>query len=99
MGDALLDAIVRLLEDGGELFVQTDVEERAVEYETRIAEWPVLVPAGDAPGSARLAESPFVARSPRERRAMEDGLPIHRLLYRRAPRIGAPAGFRLCSAA
>ena len=86
MGDTLLDAVVRLLEDGGELFVQTDVEDRAAEYAAQIAGRPELEPAGDAPGSAHLAENPFGARSPRERRAIEDGLPIHRFLYRRARR-------------
>jgi tRNA (guanine-N7-)-methyltransferase len=86
MGVPLLDAIARLLTDGGELFVQTDVEERAVLYDEQIAAHPALEPAGDAPGSARLAENPYGARSPREHRAIEDGLPVHRLRYRRRPR-------------
>src|SRR6185295_3847790 len=37
MGVPLLDAIARLLTDGGELFVQTDVEERAALYEAQIS--------------------------------------------------------------
>ena len=86
MGAPLLESVARLLEDGGELFVQTDVEERAAEYEAQIAARTELEPAGDERGSARLAESPYGARSPRERRAIEDGLPIHRLLYRRSRR-------------
>ena len=72
----------RLLLPGGELFVQTDVAERAVAYETALGAVEVLQPAG-SDGSARIDENPFVARSPRERRCMDDGLPIHRLLYRR----------------
>jgi tRNA (guanine-N7-)-methyltransferase len=86
MSDPLLDAVVRLLEDGGEIFVQTDVDERALMYEEKLGACPDIEPAGDAPGSARLAENPYGARSPRERRAMEDGLPIYRLRYRRKAR-------------
>jgi tRNA (guanine-N7-)-methyltransferase len=76
-----LPEVVRVLRPGGELFVQTDVEERALQYEQAIAAAPGLVPA---PGGPRVADNPFRARSPREHRAIEDGLPIHRLLYRRA---------------
>ena len=76
----LLPDVVRALVPGGELFVQTDVEDRALEYEAAINEAPGLVPV---PGGPRLAENPFLARSPREHRAIKDGLPIHRLLYRK----------------
>jgi tRNA (guanine-N7-)-methyltransferase len=86
MGESLLDAIARLLKDGGELFVQTDVEERAALYEAQISAHPALEPAGDTPGSPRLAENPYDARSPREHRAIADGLPVHRLRYRRRAR-------------
>jgi tRNA (guanine-N7-)-methyltransferase len=86
MGPTLLDAIARLLADGGELFVQTDVEERAALYDAQIAAHPALTPAGDLPGSPHLAENPYGARSPREHRAIADGLPVHRLRYRRRPR-------------
>jgi tRNA (guanine-N7-)-methyltransferase len=40
-------------------------------------------PAGDLPSSPRLADNPYGARSPRERRAIADGLPVHRLRYER----------------
>ncbi|UQA59546.1 tRNA (guanine(46)-N(7))-methyltransferase TrmB [Polyangium aurulentum] len=91
MNPKLLDEITRLLVDGGELYVQTDVEERAELYEAQIGAHPDLEPAGDAPGSARMAENPYGARSPREHRAIEDGLPVTRMRYRRKPRqpIGA----------
>jgi len=92
MGAPLLDAIARLLVDGGELFVQTDVEERAELYDAQISAHPALEPAGDVPGSPRLAENPYGARSPREHRAIADGLPVHRLRYRRRPRIAGAAG-------
>jgi tRNA (guanine-N7-)-methyltransferase len=78
-----LDEIARLLEPGGELFVQTDVEERAEGYEQLASLDPRFVPAGDVPGSPHLADNPYGARSPRERRAIADGLPVHRMRWRR----------------
>jgi tRNA (guanine-N7-)-methyltransferase len=83
MGDAFLDQVARLLEPGGELFVQTDVEERAVAYAAAIAAHGAFSPAGDAHGSPWLAENPYDARSPREHRAIADGLPVHRMRYTR----------------
>ena len=82
MGDVLLDHVARLLLPGGELFVQTDVEERADQYEAMISEHGRFEPFGDVTGSARLAENPYGARSPREHRAIADGIPIHRLRFR-----------------
>lgn len=76
VGDELLAEVARLLEPGGELFVQTDVEERAAAYEERAR-------ATDLFDGGPIDENPFDARSPRERRAIADGLPIHRLLFRR----------------
>jgi tRNA (guanine-N7-)-methyltransferase len=77
------DEIARLLEPHGELFVQTDVEERAAGYEELAALDDRFVSDGDAPGSPRLAENPYAARSSRERRAIADGLPVHRLRWKR----------------
>jgi tRNA (guanine-N7-)-methyltransferase len=77
----LLPDVVRALVPGGELFVQTDVEDRAAEYQAAIDAEPGL---SAVPGGPRLDENPFQARSPREHRAIADGLPIHRLLYRKA---------------
>jgi tRNA (guanine-N7-)-methyltransferase len=84
MKDGLLEQVARLLEPGGELFVQTDVEERAAAYEELVALDARFVPRGDAPGSPRLADHAYVARSPRERRAIADGLPVHRMRWVRA---------------
>jgi tRNA (guanine-N7-)-methyltransferase len=89
MGPGLLDSVARLLADGGEVFVQTDVEERAALYAAQLGAHPHLEPAGDAPGSPYLAENPYGARSPREHRAIADGLPVTRLRYRRRPRSDA----------
>ena len=94
MKDGLLEQVARLLEPGGELFVQTDVEERATAYEELVALDARFVPDGDAPGSPRLADHAYVARSPRERRAIADGLPVNRLRWRRATSGRAGRGTR-----
>lgn len=83
MGDAFLTEIARLLEIGGELLIQTDVEERAELYAKVVGENAAFVPAGDVEGSPIIADNPFGARSPREHRAIADGLPVHRMLWRR----------------
>jgi len=78
--DALTVELGRVMAPGAELFVQTDVEERADSYEALIAASPDFEPFDE---TARIAENPYVARSTRERRAMTDGLPIHRMRFRR----------------
>jgi tRNA (guanine-N7-)-methyltransferase len=88
IGATVLDEAARLLIPGGELFVQTDVDERANLYEAQIAAHPAFEPFGDSssgdPGAAaRLAENPYGARSHRERRAIDDAIPIYRLRFRR----------------
>ena len=82
LAPALVNEVARLLEPNGEFFVQTDVEERAAQVDAILAADTRFAPAGDA-GSSRLAENPYVARSPRERRAIADGLPIFRIRYTR----------------
>lgn len=79
--DDLLVHVARLLAPGGELFVQTDVEDRAEQMRARIE-------AHQHEGRRVLElvpceTNPFGARSNREARAEEDGLPIHRILARR----------------
>lgn len=86
MGDVFLDGVARLLGDGGELFVQTDVEERAEQYRAAIDAYPLLEPFGDEPDSPVMQDNPYGARSNREHRAIEDGLPVYRLRYRRVAR-------------
>jgi len=76
----LLPQLCRVLVPGGALFIQTDVEGRAAEYATLVATEPRLVPQH----AGFQAENPFNARSPREHRAIADGLPIYRLHYRLA---------------
>src|SRR5450432_2134587 len=76
----LLNQACRVLCAGGDLFIQTDVSERAEAYAALLAAEPRLCPV--VPGFA--AENPFAARSPREHRAIADGLPIYRLHFRLA---------------
>lgn len=78
--DALTVELGRVMTPGAELFVQTDVEERAESYAALIAASEDFEPAS---ATARVDDHPYVARSPRERRSMTDGLPIYRLRYRR----------------
>ncbi|HEX2678704.1 MAG TPA: tRNA (guanine-N7)-methyltransferase, partial [Polyangiales bacterium] len=60
-------------------FVQTDVEERAAVFlEDLRAHGAWLVPA-----DGYVTENPFGARSNREKRAIEDGLPVYRILVQR----------------
>lgn len=82
--DQLTEALGRVMVPGAELFIQTDVEERAEAYAELVANCDSFESVLD---QARIDDHPYVARSPRERRAMADGLPIHRLRYRR---VGTP---------
>jgi tRNA (guanine-N7-)-methyltransferase len=78
----LARVLARVLAPGGELFVQTDVSERAQAYVRAVEVEPRFEAA---PGGPEVADNPYGARSPRERRAMADGLPVHRLAWRRRP--------------
>jgi tRNA (guanine-N7-)-methyltransferase len=77
MGDVFLNEVARLLEANGELFVQTDVEERAELYENAVNAHAAFEPLG------RMDDHAFIARSPREHRAIADGLPVWRMMWRR----------------
>jgi len=80
MNAELVTALAHALCSSGELFVQTDVAERAAAYEELVAGCSDFVPW---PGGARVDDNPYLARSPRERRALADGLPVFRLRFRR----------------
>ena len=75
----LVRGLVRLLEDGGLLFVQTDVPERADAYRAMLRAQPALE-------DLRSDENPAGVRSHRERRCEEEGLPVYRLSFRRLAR-------------
>ena len=76
-GDTLLDEIARVLAPGGEFFMQTDVAERAVLHLEALRAQGMLELAGEA---GYLPLNPYQARSNREVRAEEDGLPVYRTL-------------------
>ncbi|MEM7434072.1 MAG: tRNA (guanosine(46)-N7)-methyltransferase TrmB [Myxococcota bacterium] len=82
VGEALLRELSRLLGKGGEIFIQTDVEDRAEDYRRAIEETDGLALAAR---TGFVDDNPFDARSNREHRAIEDGLPIWRILARRVP--------------
>jgi len=77
IGKALLTELARLLKPGGELFIQTDVEHRAEQYLQALRETPGFTLAAE---NGYIEKNPFGARSNRERRAIEDGLPVWRIL-------------------
>jgi len=79
----LVEQAARLLVDGGELFVQTDVDYRAEQYRNVIEGCDALEPA--VPG-ASIDDNPFFARSLREKKCIETGLPIFRMLFKRKKR-------------
>src|SRR5690606_273925 len=80
LGDPLLNELSRVLIPGGELLIQTDVFERADEYERLVATCSAFESWEE---KTRVEDHPHGARSPRERKAIEDGLPVVRLRYRR----------------
>lgn len=84
----LVAELARALAPGGELFIQTDVEERALAYADVVAQEPRF---GPWEAQAQVSDNPHAAKSPRERRAIADGLPVLRLRYRRLDPAG-PVG-------
>lgn len=80
LGEPMLNELARLLAPKGEIFFQTDVEERAEGAATLFSSDTRFVPAGDGPGPW-LSDNPYGARSPREHRAIQDGLPVFRLRF------------------
>ena len=80
IGDALLAELARLMARGGELFIQTDVEHRAEQYVEHLRQRADFVLRSE---SGYVDENPFGARSNREKRAIEDGLPVWRIVATR----------------
>ncbi len=77
IGEPLLVELRRLMRRGGELFIQTDVEDRANLYVQQLRAIDGFTLTSD---SGFVDENPFAARSNRERRAIEAGLPVWRIL-------------------
>jgi tRNA (guanine-N7-)-methyltransferase len=80
IGEALLTELGRLMKAGGQLFVQTDVEHRAEQYAAQIGARPEFELASE---TGYVDENPFDARSNREKRVIEDGLPVWRIMATR----------------
>ncbi len=80
IGEALLTELARLMKPGGELFIQTDVEHRAEQYLAQLRDTPGFTLAS---ATGYVETNPFDARSNREKRAIEDGLPVWRILATR----------------
>ncbi|HEX6244629.1 MAG TPA: tRNA (guanosine(46)-N7)-methyltransferase TrmB [Polyangiales bacterium] len=76
-GDTLLTEIARTLAPGGEFFMQTDVAERAALHLEALRAERVWELAGEG---GYVAKNPYQARSNREVRAEQDGLPVYRTL-------------------
>ncbi len=77
IAETLLGELERLMEPGAELFIQTDVQHRAEQYLAQIR----ARPAFELPSASGFVdENPFGARSNREKRAIEDGLPVWRIV-------------------
>ncbi len=74
-------SLLRLMDKDAQLFVQTDVDFRAQAYQDELLKVPELKPVGDENG--RVEANPFGARSLREVRCEELGLPVYRLLFKR----------------
>jgi tRNA (guanine-N7-)-methyltransferase len=87
LGPELLDGLSRALVPGGELFVQTDVEHRAAAYAETVGSDARFVPVEGGPW---VEDHPYVARSPRERIALRDDIPVYRLRFRRRDDGDAP---------
>lgn len=79
LSDEVLAELSRVLIPGGELLIQTDVFDRAEQYERIVGRCAAFEAWED---EARVQDHPHGARSPRERKAMQSGLPVARLRYR-----------------
>lgn len=76
----LVDDLARLLRPSGELFIQTDVHERALAYRALLTDHPAFALQG---AEGWVDGNPYGARSNREIRAERDGLPIWRICAHR----------------
>jgi tRNA (guanine-N7-)-methyltransferase len=81
--DTFVSELARLMAPGAIALIQTDVEERAEEYFQRFQSSGFFLNAAPE-GQRWVDESPFApARSNREARAIEDGLPVWRMVFAR----------------
>lgn len=79
-----LDVIHRLLRPGGEIYILTDVFDRAAHILRTITEHPGL--ENVSPTGGLLEERITGCTSNREQRCLNEGLPVFRMLFRRIAR-------------
>jgi tRNA (guanine-N7-)-methyltransferase len=79
--EEIVSGIVRVLRHGGELFVQTDVFERAKAVLRLLSDNPSL--ENTAQGGGFIETNPFGEQSSRELVCLELGLPVFRVLFRK----------------
>ena len=77
----LLRELERIIRIGGKLFVQTDVPNRA-EYYLSLLNGAEAFRNEDSDGLFH-GENPFGAQSHRERKCIEENIPVYRMLFRR----------------
>jgi tRNA (guanine-N7-)-methyltransferase len=77
LGTEVLDDLARLIAPGGDLYVQTDVGDRAADYRALLDAHPSFADVHE------VVSNPFGSISNRERRAIADGLPVHRTVAKR----------------
>ncbi len=82
IGPGLVREIARALAVGGELFVQTDIFALALDAMAALEAEPASFASLGEPWTF-LRESPFGAKSRRERQCEQEGARVWRLLYRR----------------
>ena len=79
-----LAQFTRLLRPGGQLFIQTDVAERAEGYRKVVEGFPELRPAGGGEtGGPVPSSNPMHTQSHREKKCLDVEIPVFRLLYER----------------
>ena len=75
----LVDALATYLPLGGQIILQSDVEEVAIDMVDRLSENPNF----SRQGQRWLPESPFLAQTDRERVTLEKGQPVYRAIFQR----------------
>lgn len=76
----LVDLLVEYLRDEGTVFLQSDIQEVAVEMKNRFAQHPLLVRQHS---EAWLNENPFPVATERELYVLKDNLPVYRALFKK----------------
>lgn len=84
LDEDFLREVARLLKPSGELFVQTDVEERAIDMREQIASFELAGRRVFTLSGGFDQPNPYRARTNREVRAEADHLPVYRVLALRA---------------